>query len=145
MQCFSHLLTSPHLPSDRLLLLLAGEYCWYVLEIHVKKPPPIARLQLSCPVLQGQLVSIPLRNRLDSDVSLEIGYDSPLLHGPEFFLLESRGSGALEVCFAPLAPGEYFSTIVITHPQVGFCVLLGPAEALDLQPETFSRTVCEVC
>ena len=78
----------------------------------------MGHVQLSCPVRQAQLVSILLNNGLENAAALSISYDSPLLHGPDTLLLQAKESRMLEACFAPLTPGEYTSTIVITHPQV---------------------------
>lgn len=89
-----------------------------MVEVHVKKPPPVALIQMSAPVRQACVASIPVTNGLDADVGLNIGYGSPYLHGPDFILLQSVASSSIDICFAPLTPGDFASTVSIAHPKV---------------------------
>ncbi|KAK9844614.1 hypothetical protein WJX74_004677 [Apatococcus lobatus] len=113
----------PHTYGDFLgsivFLTDAGEYCWYMIEVHVKKPPAVAQIQMSAPVRQACVASIPIMNGLDADVSLNIRYGCPYLHGPDCILLQSQASGAVGVCFAPLISGNFATTVSIAHPKLG--------------------------
>lgn len=92
-----------------------------MIQVHVNKPPPVSLIQMSAPVRQACVASIPITNGLDTDVSLTIGYGSPYLHGPDFILLRSQASGSIDICFAPVISGDFAATVSVAHPKVSRC------------------------
>ncbi|XRB21165.1 FAP-47 protein [Pseudoscourfieldia marina] len=86
---------------------MSGQYCWFVLDVRVSRPPAEDIVRLKCPVREAVVASVSVSNPLDYDVTFAVStVDCPGVIVEPTFEIASKSSSTFDVIFSPLVPGH---------------------------------------
>ncbi|KAK3255401.1 hypothetical protein CYMTET_35412 [Cymbomonas tetramitiformis] len=96
-----------------------GQYLWYTLEVHTKRPPPEDTIELACEVRTAMVAKIPVSNPLDYELEFEVQIVGRDFLGKRKLIVAANEGAEFELVFSPLFPGDVVGAVQFTNEKLG--------------------------